>query len=97
MHSQVLYWIGSSDYHYQENTMTFVIKIIVYICSTVKCGTKFVPVTIIIKVSKLFYSIVNSGTKLIRVTGVSKHLYNSIKHGQVWYQISPNDHHYQIS
>ena len=59
------------------------------------CGTKFVTVTIIIKVSNQFYSMVNSGTKLIPVTGVSTYLNNSIQHGQVWYQISPSDHHNQ--
>ena len=35
---------------------------------------------------------VNSSTKLIPVTGVLKYRNNSIKHGQVWYQISPTDH-----
>ena len=102
MHSQVLYWtgpygqmwyqIGSNEYQYQENAVTFVMKIIVYFYSMVKCGTNYVPVTIIINVSKHFYSMVNSSTKLIPVTGVLKYRNNSIKYGQVWYQISPTDH-----
>ena len=80
-YGQMWYQIGSNEYQYQENAVTFVMKIIVYFYSMVKCGTNYVPVTIIIKVSKQFYSMVNSRTKLIPVTGVLKYRNNSIKPG----------------